>query len=62
MDFKDKCTDEKEYESVHNSTLDGLIKNIDQNIQVGSIGAIYADARYSHAYYMVKFTSSQYNL
>ena len=37
--------------------LYGLVNNTAQTIQVGSIGAIYADDKQSHGYYMVEFSS-----
>ena len=39
-----------------------LVNNAAQVIQSGSIGAIYADDRHAHIYYMVEFTYSPYTL
>ena len=58
MDFIDKCTAEKEYESVNKIVLYGFLNNTAQNIQVGSIGAIDADDRHSCGYYMVELSYS----
>ena len=42
--------------------LYGVLNNTARTIQVGSIGAIDADNRHSHGYYMVEFTSFPYTL
>ena len=39
-----------------------FVNKIDQNITVGSIGAIYAEGKHSHGYYMVEFLFSLYTL
>ena len=39
-----------------------FFNKIDQNIKVGSIGAIDANDCHSHVYFMVEFTSSPYTL
>ena len=42
--------------------LNDFVNNPAQTIKVGSIGAIYADNKHSHGYYMVEFSSSPYTL
>ena len=42
--------------------LYGVLNNTARTIQVVSIGAIDADNRHSHGYYMVEFTSFPYTL
>ena len=39
-----------------------MVNIIEQMIRVRSIGAIDADGRHSHGYYMVDFKSSPYTL
>ena len=39
-----------------------FVNNTAQTIKVGSIGAIYADSKFSHGYYMLKFLYLTYNL
>ena len=53
MDFIGKGRDDEEYESVNKCLFCGLVKNTDQTIQVGSIGAIDDDNLYLHGYYTV---------
>ena len=53
MDFIGKGRDDEEYESVNKCLFCGLVKNTDQTIQVGSIGAIDDDNLNLHGYYTV---------
>ena len=62
FDLIDKGTHEGEYESVHKSVLYDFYNITYQTIKVGKIGAIYADDKHPHVHYMVKISSSTYNL
>ena len=62
MYFIRKVTDEEEYVSVQKIVVVSFVNNTTQNIQFGSIGAIDADDKHSHGYYMVEFSSYLYAL
>ena len=44
------------------NVLDGFLNSTDKTIHVGPIGAIDADNRYYHGYYMVESSYQSYTL
>ena len=57
MGFIGKVTDEEKYEYFHKIVLNVFVIFTDQTIQVGSIGAIDADDKHPHGYYIVEVLS-----
>ena len=60
--FLDYGTDEEIYKHIHRTILDGNMMNMYLIIMEVKYGAIDTDDSSCHGYYIIKFSSSPYNL
>ena len=62
MNFLDEGTDERYYENINWTILDGTVMNMSLIIMEVKYGSIDTDDSSCHGYYIIKFSPSLYTL